>query len=402
MAQDRTPPTVSKAGSPRTPANLLGLDYLAQAQAMGRPVVPIIDSHAHVNGRRASAVFRRAMEAFGVRRVYSQTQLSQAEAVAEVLGEAVRFVAIPEYMAQDRRRAMGEGFFESMRIFRERFGSRMLKFWVAPRLRDLLDPVRDADLIRLDSPLRREQAAEAMSLGYMFQAHVADPDTWFATTYADADRYGTKAQQYEPLERMLEDFPVPWLVAHMGGWPEDLRFLDGLLARHDNLYLDTSATKWMVRELSKHPREAMVAFLDRWRGRILFGSDIVTLDDHLEPSDPGNTRFGAQLASGEQEAFDLYASRYWALRTLWEGRYDGPSPIADPDLMLVEPDRYDAMSSPRLRGLALPAELLETLYAGAAQALLERWWAQPGQAPSPGGRGHAPSPGSAGRLPDDG
>ncbi|MCW5756081.1 MAG: amidohydrolase family protein [Phycisphaeraceae bacterium] len=372
MSQPASPQTVPA----RTPANLLGLDYLAEGSRFGPPVAPIIDSHAHINGARAAAVYRKAMEAYGVSRVYSQTQLSQAATIRDVLGEAVRFVAIPEYMAQDRRRAMREGFFENMRRFHAEFGSRLLKFWAAPRLRDFLDPVADADIISLDSPMRRDLAAEAMSLGYMFQAHVADPDTWFATKYADAGKYGTKASNYEPLERMLEDFPVPWLVAHMGGWPEDLDFLSNLLARHDNLYLDTSATKWMVRELSKHPREALLEFLTRWSGRILFGSDIVTLDDHLEPSDPGNERFGALLASGEHEAFDLYASRYWALRTLWERDYDGPSPIADPDLMMVEPDKYDSMSSPPLRGFALPGEVLKSLYAGAAKGLLERWWAE--------------------------
>ncbi|MHC4590503.1 MAG: hypothetical protein ACYTAQ_14535 [Planctomycetota bacterium] len=41
------------------------------------------------------------------------------------------------------------------------------------------------------------------------------------------------------------------------------------------------------------------------------------------------------MASSPQEAFDLYASRYWALRTLFETDHVGPSPIADPDLALV-------------------------------------------------------------------
>ena len=45
-------------------------------------------------------------------------------------------------------------------------------------------------------------------------------------------------------------------------------------------------------------------------------------------------------ASNPQEAMDLYASRYWALRHLFESRYDGPSPIADPDLAMVDPDRF--------------------------------------------------------------
>ncbi len=370
------PPEASQTVQRRTPANLLGLDYHAEAERFGPPVVPIIDSHAHINGVKAARVYLKAMEVYGVKRVYSQTQMSQASAMREALGDRIRFVAIPEYMSDDRRRAMRQGFFENMRRFHAEFGSRMLKFWAAPRLRDFLDPVEDADIILIDSPLRRELAAEAMELGYMFQAHIADPDTWFATKYADARKYGTKASHYEPLERMLEDFGVPWLVAHMGGWPEDLVFLDSLLTRHDNLHLDTSATKWMVRELSKHSRDEFLAFLEKWRGRVLFGSDIVTLDDHFESSDETNARFGAHQASGEGEAFDLYASRYWALRTMFEREYDGHSPIADPDLMMVEPEKYDEMSSPKLQGFALPAELLRVVYSQAAEGLLERWWAE--------------------------
>ncbi|MEO1009030.1 MAG: hypothetical protein AAFX79_10705 [Planctomycetota bacterium] len=314
------------------------------------------------------------MDAYGVVRVYTQTQLAQAADVRSVLGDRARFVAIPDYMSDNRSRAMREGFFENMRIFHEDFGARLLKFWVAPRLRDFLDPEKDADIIRLDSPLRRELAAAAVEMGYMFKTHVADPDTWFATKYADSSKYGTKLDQYEPLERMLDDFPVPWIGAHMGGSPEDLAFLDGLLSRHDNYYLDTSATKWMVRELGAHPRDELVAFFARWAGRIVFGSDIVTLDDHLEASDEQNQKFGAHQAASEREAFDLYASRYYALRTLFEFEHDGPSPIADPDLAMVDPDRYDEMASPPLPGSAMPADELRTLYNGAATNLLERWW----------------------------
>jgi hypothetical protein len=208
---------------------------------------------------------------------------------------------------------------------------------------------------------------EAASLGMVMMAHVADPDTWFATKYADAARYGTKRQHYEPLERLLERYPNPWMVAHMGGFPEDLAFLSGLLARHPNLHLDASATKWIVREVSRHAREDVLAFLERWRGRILFGSDIVTSDDHLHTGDK-KTEMAAK-ASDQESAFDLYASRYWALRTLWEGDWDAESPISDPDLAMVDPSRHPH-DAPPLRGKRLPADLLRVLYHDAAAALL--------------------------------
>jgi hypothetical protein len=92
----------------------------------------------------------------------------------------------------------------------------------------------------------------ASDLGMMFMTHVGDPDTWFATKYTDSSIYGTKLSQYEPLEELLDRFRQPWIAAHFGGWPENLEFLDGLLSRHDQLHLDTSATNWVSREISKH------------------------------------------------------------------------------------------------------------------------------------------------------
>jgi hypothetical protein len=359
-----------------TPANRLRLDYREEAARLGAPVRPIVDAHAHINGVRAAGVWREVCDLYGVERVYSQTQLAQAEQIRETLGDRVRFVAIPEYMSEDRKHAFTQGYLENVIEWNERFGAKMVKFWGAPRFLDYaeesgLDP---REVFRFDAPWRMRVAEEAVSRGMMLMVHVADPDTWFKTTYAESGRYGTKAEQYESLERLLGAFDVPCLGAHMGGWPEDLGFLTGLLERHPKLVLDTSATKWMVRELSKHPREELIAFLTRFSGRILFGSDIVTSDDHLAPSDPENRRFGSQLASDEREAFDLYASRYWAQRVMWETGYEGESPIADPDLAMVEPEEYDAMSAPRLVGRGLSEDMLRVLYGGACAGTLDAWY----------------------------
>ena len=115
------------------------------------------------------------------------------------------------------------------------------------------------------------------SLGMLFMAHIADPDTWFTTKYTDAARYGTKAQQYRPLERLGAEFTQPWIIAHMGGWPENLAFLDGLLTRRPNFYLDTSATEVDRARTLRAPAPNCSRSLEKWR-RLLFGSDIVTMD----------------------------------------------------------------------------------------------------------------------------
>lgn len=375
-ARDSTP---ARTDRPPTAANRLGLDYRAEARRLGAPVVPIIDAHAHINGPAAAQVYREARDLYGVTTVVSQSRIDDAEAVRDALGGDIRFVAVPRWMSPDRRHAHTQGFLDDIGEWRERFNSRMVKFWTAPRIRDIArEDFGDADVFNLDSEWRQRQMRLATDLGMMIMVHVADPDTWFATRYRDASKYLEKKDHYRALERLGEVYTQPWLLAHMGGWPEDLKFLDGLLTRHANFVLDTSATKWMVREISRHPRAELLEFLEKFRGRVLFGSDIVTMDQHLAPKKefaPGTpaATFAAQ-ASTSDEAFELYASRYWALRTMFETGYVGESPIADPDLAMVEPGKFDDFSAPRLSGKALPKELLRALYRGAYEGTLGRWW----------------------------
>src|SRR5262249_23509703 len=87
-------------------------------------------------------------------------------------------------------------------------GGSIIKFWGAPR-------GRDRGLF-VDAPWRIEAARRARAAGVrLFMVHVADPDVWFRTVYADTAKYGTKAEQYSGLERLLELFPdVSWIGAH--------------------------------------------------------------------------------------------------------------------------------------------------------------------------------------------
>lgn len=357
-----------------SPANRFGLDYREEAAKLGPPPVPIIDAHAHIAGKTATPIYREVRALFGVRLTYSMTQYPGVPIVRDALGDTVRFIAFPTWGDPDRERFMRQGFLEVIEKFRREHGSRILKIWSSPRLREMFPGDAGTDLVEIDSPWRVKACELGTQLGMMFMVHVADPDTWFATKYKDASRYRTKREQYEGLERMLDRFTNPWIAAHMGGWPEDLEFLDGMLTRHPNLYIDTSATKWVVRELSRHPVEKVVAFFTKWRGRLLFGSDIVVTDDHVSPH-KATTSPMADLADSPDAAFDLYASRYYALRTMFETSYSAESPIADPDLAMTDPAKYNAMSAPLLTGFKFGPNLLTELYAGAAEALVERWCA---------------------------
>jgi hypothetical protein len=219
-----------------------------------------------------------------------------------------------------------------------RLGVKVIKLWSAPR-------GRERGLL-VDAPWRVEAVRRARAAGVrLVMVHVADPDVWFRNVYADETRFGSKQAQYVGLRRLMGEFPdLQWIGAHMGGDPEHPDHLEELLEGYPNFHIDTSATKWVVREVS--PRaEAIRSLIVRRPTRFLFGSDLVTRH-HLER--------------------EHYVSRYWCQRTLWESSWRGPSPIADPDHTPAE----GGPPTPTLQGVDLPAAVLDQVYHGNAARLL--------------------------------
>ena len=349
-------PSADEIASPDfDPANTLGLDYRALAAELPYRG-PIVDVHTHVGTPKAAKLFLEVADLFNVTHTYTMTGLDNARVLHPEFGERIKFICVPDYMKRETVGTFTTQWLRDIELFRHEFDSKIIKFWAAPRALDLIHASHDPqlkDALRLDSPIRREGMKLAYDLGYrVFMTHVGDPDTWFQTAYADADKYGTKLQQFEPLEALLDEYhDVTWIGAHMGGYPEDLDWLQGMLDRHPNYVVDTSACKWQVRELSKHPQKFR-AFCERNPGRVLFGTDIVA-SEHM------NNSIG----------FDLFASRFWALRTMLETGYDGPSPIVDPDLHKVDPSLPEA-STAHLSGAELPATVLEDVYGGAFEKVM--------------------------------
>ncbi|HMC88357.1 MAG TPA: amidohydrolase family protein [Gemmataceae bacterium] len=332
--------------------NVTGIDY-AERSHFRYQGPPLIDIHAHVLQTRpgdpkdgppfgagpgasleqAEMMLDVARE-FGVSRVYSMCPPDDILPLRERFGAAIGFNGPISKKADESE----EVAYRLLDRFLE-LGVEMIKFWAAPR-------GRERGLL-VDTPWRIEAARRAQAAGIrIVMVHVSDPDTWFRTTYKDASKFGTKPDQYVGLERMLQMFPdLMWIGAHMGGDPEHADHLEDLLERYPHLYFDTSATKWQVREVSVH-RDEVRGLVRRHPDRFLFGSDLVTRH-HL-------TR-------------EHYVSRYWAQRTLWESTWEGLSPIADPDYK-PEPD---APSTPPLRGLGLPQDVLEQVYHRNAVRLLK-------------------------------
>ncbi len=332
--------------------NVTGIDYADRAHFRYRG--PIIDIHAHVLQTRpddppngppkgvgpgASVGQAETMlavgEEFGVVQTVTMCHENDVGPLRARFGDRIRFNAMINKMTIDE--PDGE-VFRRLDHFLEQ-GVAMIKFWAAPR-------GRDRGLL-VDAPWRIEAARRARGAGVRtVMVHVGDPDVWFSTVYADAARFGTKPDQYVGLERMLQLFPdLTWIGAHMGGDPEHPDHLAALLERYPHLHLDTSATKWQVREVSRHP-EAIRALICRFPDRFLWGSDLVTRHTLTR---------------------EHYVSRYWCQRTLWESAWQGPSPIADPDWKPAEGEP----STPPLRGVALPMDVLEKVYLRNAERLLQ-------------------------------
>lgn len=331
--------------------NVTGIDYAERAHLRYRG--PIIDIHSHVmitrpgdppsgpptgKGPGASLAQAETMLSvaaeFGITQTYTMCLADDIPALRERFGPALA------YNGPISKKNLADADEEAYRLL-DRYlelGARIIKFWAAPRGRERG--------LTVDAPWRIECARRAQAAGIrVMMVHVADPDAWFRTVYSDTTKYGVKVDHYLGLERLLGMFPeLNWIGAHMGGDPEHPEHLQALFEKYPNFYVDTSATKWQVREVSAR-RDAIRDLVCRFPDRFLFGSDLVT-------------RHGLPR--------EHYVSRYWCQRTLWESDWEGRSPIADPDY----PAEPGGPATPHLRGLALPADVLDALYHGNAERLL--------------------------------
>lgn len=331
--------------------NVTGHDYSQRSHLAYRG--PILDFHAHVmvtrpgdpatglpltEGPGASsdqaAMMLDVGREFGIAPTISMCPPDDIPILRQRLGDQILFNGMINKKSRD------EPDDEAYRVL-DRFvelGVVMIKFWSAPR-------GRDRGLF-VDAPWRIEAARRARNAGVrLIMVHVGDPDVWFRTVYTDTAKFGTKPEQYDRFRTMLEMFPdITWIGAHMGGDVEHPDHLQELLETYPNLYFDTSATKWIVREAVPR-RDAVKRLVETHPDRFLFGTDLVTRHT-LER--------------------EHYVSRYWCQRTLWEGEWNGLSPIADPDYTPPE----NGPTQPLLHGLGLSRETLEKVYWKNAARLL--------------------------------
>jgi len=312
--------------------NQIGVDYRLP---MPRPKIhgPVIDAHNHLLAARHASGWIETAKRYGMDLFWTMGPLEEMIVVQREYPGKFHFIAVPNWrlpaLDYDDWSRRIEGFYN--------IGSRIVKFHMAPG-------TMTSRGVNFETPQIRKMMSEARARGMILMSHVGDPELWYRGKYAgDVSKYGTRDRHYESWEAALtEHKDWPWLGAHLGGNPEDLGRLQYLLDKFPNLYLDNSATRWIVREISAR-RDQARDFIIRNQDRILYGSDQVSED----------TR-----------GFDFLASRWWCHRKLWETAYIGQTPILDPDL--------PKESQPILRGLALPDDVLQKLYHDNAVKLLRR------------------------------
>jgi len=171
--------------------------------------------------------------------------------------------------------------------------------------------------------------------------HMSDPDTYYASKYANSQVYNTKEEDLGELEVAVAGHPdVKFQLAHFAAQPEIDRLsnLAHWMDSYPNFIVDTASARWMVRELSKDSERSR-DFLIKYQDRIVFGTDCIAL-------------FRFKWRSSSRNYFD---HRHLALRLLLETDGQGiPLPFKDNDTANA--------GGTLINGLSLPNRVLRKIY----------------------------------------
>ena len=174
-----------------------------------------------------------------------------------------------------------------------------------------------------------------------FLLHMSDPDTYYASKYANSNVYNTKEEDLSELEAAVTRYPdVRFQLAHFAAQPEEDRLanLTRWLDSYPNFNIDTASARWMARELSRNPERSR-EFLIKYQDRVDFGTDCIAF-------------FRFKWRSSSKIYYD---SRYRTLRLLLETDVKGmPLPFKDKDTA--------STGGTLINGLSLPDRVLRKIY----------------------------------------
>jgi len=196
----------------------------------------------------------------------------------------------------DWRRRNAPGFGQSMarelEVAVKDHGYRGLKI---PKLLGLYAKDTEGRRLPVDWPELDPVWAKAGELGVPVAIHTADPKAFWLAPTPDNERYEELALHpswsfHGPewpdrlallgeLERVFAKHPQTTFIAvHFGNNAEEPDYVERLLERYPNVYVDTAAR---LGEMGRHPPERIRALFERFSDRILFGTDLGLATDGI-------------------------------------------------------------------------------------------------------------------------
>jgi len=215
----------------------------------------------------------------------------------------------------------------------------------------------------VDTPVLDPMWAMAGRLGVPVAIHTGDPKAfWEPVTHAN-ERYdeliihprwsfaGPEHPSRETLlaerDRLLERHRgTTFICVHFGNNPEDIDYVEGLLSRHPNVVLDTSAR---LGEIGRHSPERVRRLFITYADRILFGTDFGLGTSSIMLGSTGNVE---PTMADVKPFFDAH----WRFFEGSERQIDHPTPI---------------QGNWKIDAINLPDEVLYKLYRGNAERLLK-------------------------------
>jgi predicted TIM-barrel fold metal-dependent hydrolase len=152
----------------------------------------------------------------------------------------------------------------------------------------------------------------------------------------------------QAAERMYRQNPRTTFVAvHFGNAAEDIAYVDGLLTRNPNVWIDVSAR---LGEFGRHPAAEVRSFFLKWQDRIVFGTDLGVGADYLMLGSNG------EVEPGLADVKPFYDAHWRYFETAGK-QIAHPSPI---------------QGNWKIDAIGLPPEVLQKMYRGNALRILDR------------------------------
>jgi predicted TIM-barrel fold metal-dependent hydrolase len=220
----------------------------------------------------------------------------------------------------------------------------------------------DGKLMAVDDPRLDPIFEKAGEIGFIVALHVADPVAFFQPVTPDNERYDelkiaprwsfyggdfpSHAELMAQQERRVARHPkTKFLLIHLAGFSENLDYVDNLLSKYGNVWVDTSAR---LPEIGRHPADKARAFFVKHQDRILFGSDFISSGSEMQLGSVSDKEPTVEDAI-------IFFNRHWRYLETDEKQIEHPTPV---------------QGKWKVDAIALPPEVLRKLYRDNAEKLI--------------------------------